>query len=433
MASMAGRAHDALTVLAMLARLARSTRWDRDRIRDYQHRQLGAQLRHATRHVPYYRDLGLSSPLTDPADALARLPLLNKAIVQREGSRLLWPEAALDESRASTTSGSSGQPTTTWFDRESWLLSKYALKMRRTLAAGPLFGQRLMIFDESSRADGRVDAPRFLRLPLLAQVRLSAFTGLETQYDVLRQFRPTTLYGAPSALTELARHAQDGNLDTPAVPTLFTSSEFLSAATRSTLEQRFGGRVTDIYGSTEFKEVAVQCRHGNYHINFESVYVETVPDPDGAGTRVVLTSLVNRAMPLIRMDIGDYASFGDAPCPCGLESPYLHGIRGREVEYLTLSDGRRLSPYLLTTHIETIDGIARYQFVQRAGGAVRLLVVPKTGGTDTAPIARRLADALARLLGAGAAFDIRFVEAIERTAAGKHRIVATEPSAGATP
>ncbi|MEO0996925.1 MAG: hypothetical protein AAFX58_05355 [Pseudomonadota bacterium] len=427
MASAFERAYAALTVLAMVARLSRSAHWDRDRIRDYQHRRLAAQLRHATRNVPYYRDLGPAPSLADPPQALAQLPLLNKSIVQREGSRLLWPDEALDESRASTTSGSSGQPTTTWFDRDSWLLSKYALKIRRTLGAGPLLGQRLMIFDESSRADGRVDTPKFLRLPLFAQVRLSAFTALEAQAEVLRQFRPTTLYGAPSALAELAGHAQAGGRETPAVATLFTSSELLSAATRRTLEQTFAGRVTDIYGSTEFKEVAVQCRHGHYHVNFESVYVETVPDPDGAGSRVVLTSLVNRAMPLLRMDIGDYASLGDTPCPCGLQSPYLHGIRGREVEYLTLADGRRLSPYLLTTHIEKIGGIARYQFLQRAGGAVCLLVVPDADATETAPIAAALQEALARLLGSEAVFDIRFVAVIERTAAGKHRIVATEP------
>ena len=118
--------------------------------------------------------------------------------------------------------------------------------------------------------------------------------------------------------------------------------------------------------STEFKEIAHECAYGRYHINFESVYVETEAEDDQTTPRLLVTSLVNKAMPLIRFDIGDYAKLGHDACACGRESPYLIDIAGREAEFLQLADGRRLSPYLLTTAVETAPGLVKYQFVQHA-------------------------------------------------------------------
>src|SRR6185295_14515719 len=96
----------------------------------------------------------------------------------------------------------------------------------------------------------------------------------------------------------------------------------------------WGVGVVDVYSSEECGQIALQCpEHEQYHVQSESVLVEVLDDegrPCAPGTigRVVLTTLQNFAMPLIRYDIGDFAEPGPA-CPCGRALPVLTRIVGR--------------------------------------------------------------------------------------------------------
>ena len=119
--------------------------------------------------------------------------------------------------------------------------------------------------------------------------------------------------------------------------------------------------------------MAWQCGHARYHLNFESTYLE-MPELGGR-CPLVFTTLVNRAMPLIRFSIGDQATVSDEPCACGRQSAWLSQIEGREGELITLPSGRRLSPYLLTTVIEADASILQYRIVQTAPANFRIDVV----------------------------------------------------------
>src|SRR5262249_11393150 len=153
----------------------------------------------------------------------------------------------------------------------------------------------------------------FKRGWLYAERVVSLYEDLAEHRRVIREFRPDMLYAFPSYLIELLRAYEQAGEPPPRVPLLFTSSELLSENARERIEAGFGGRLFDIYGTTEFKEVAWQCLAGSYHLNFESVYVET---PPGTGTWH-LTTLCNRAMPLLRFDTEDLGTLETgARCAC---------------------------------------------------------------------------------------------------------------------
>jgi phenylacetate-CoA ligase len=249
---------------------------------------------------------------------------------------------------------------------------------------------------------------------------LSVFTEPARSIEQLDRLRPQILGGFPSHFAELiAAYAAAGQTP-PRVPVIFTSSEHLSAADRARIERAFAGRVYNVYGSTEFKEIAWECRSGRYHVNFETVYVETEPRPD-LGQALLITGLANRAMPLLRFDLGDLGELGQGRCACGRQSPYVARIHGRQVEQLELPSGRRVSPYLLTTLIERHPGVRKYQMVQERPERLRIdVVMPNGSGSQTfAPIAAEIE----RALGGEVAVEFRPVEAIERTRAGKHRVL----------
>ncbi len=78
---------------------------------------------------------------------------------------------------------------------------------------------------------------------------------------------------------------------------------------RDEIAQHFGARVFESYGSTEMGPIAHECPAGSRHIMADHVYLEIFngdePAQPGEFGDLVLTSLFNRAMPLVRCRIGD--------------------------------------------------------------------------------------------------------------------------------
>jgi phenylacetate-CoA ligase len=390
--------------------LARSRRWDAEQIAQYQRRMLEGILVHAATTVPYYRALGIDRQNL----SLDSFPLLTKHDVQTQGESLLSDAFDPRHLHVSLSSGSTGRPTHTWYDRNAWVLAKHAMKLRRVLTdlRGPPY--RLLIIGEESptarRSSGR---------SLAGTCRLSIHDGIQKQLEVISRFRPTGIYGSPSWLLELVQTAKREQIALPRVRVVWTSSEVLTASVREELARGFGGAVRDIYGSTEFKEVAVECTHGRRHINFESSHVEVLPETASGAGSIVITSLINRAMPLIRYRVGDIGRLGTTACACGRAAAWLDELGGREVDLIEVPGGHRVSPYLLSTVIEAHGAIARYQLFEQEAGRidVRFQLRPDVDTFDAAPLAQELD----RAVNGALRFSFSRTDDIERTPAGKHR------------
>jgi phenylacetate-coenzyme A ligase PaaK-like adenylate-forming protein len=116
-----------------------------------------------------------------------------------------------------------------------------------------------------------------------------------------------------------------------AVRAVKSASEAKGARTRSASMRR----IRDNYGSTE-GFIAWQCPACSYHINAEHVAVEIVDErgiPVGPGQmgRILITTLENRLMPLVRYEIGDYAIASNDLCSCGRTLPVLGKVIGRGI------------------------------------------------------------------------------------------------------
>jgi phenylacetate-CoA ligase len=420
-------ATDLLDIGLGLARVYRSEYWSKDRIIEYQERATVQQLRYAVTHIPYYKDLEISVDSIVDTDSLQLFPKLTKRIIQEQGERLCNPAIIENSPFKSRTSGSSGEPTITWFDRKSWNFCKYALKIRRTMEGGAPWRQRQLLFDESAGADGQVNPPTRNRFGPFQQIRLSVFTPIEEQMAILLELKPTIIYGTPSGVKELCDYASARKLQMPSVPTVFLSSELITDAVRQKIEASFKGRVIGVYGSTEFKDLAHECEHGRYHTYFQSAHVESLSDNDQAPGPLLITSLVNKAMPLIRFDIGDYAQVGDDHCACGRNSPYLSNIAGREIEFLQLPDGRRISPYMLTTAVEAVPGLLKYRFIQKRDLSLQMEVVLSDSELSSTEQIRKIRRNVQLALHSDIDLPVHSVENIDRSAGGKHMIVTHLP------
>ncbi len=113
---------------------------------------------------------------------------------------------------------------------------------------------------------------------------------------------------------------------------------------RSVIEEAFGQPVTNRYGCEEVSLIACECEeHNGLHLNADGVYCEVIPDDrlnagPNAG-RLLVTDLTNRAMPLIRYQVGDVVVPSDRTCACGRGLPLIEQVVGREADYVLTPDG----------------------------------------------------------------------------------------------
>lgn len=107
-------------LLAMQFQLQQTQWWPGPRLRAHQFKQVGALVRHAYRHVPFYRrhfdQVGFDPQRDDVAEAWAHLPILNREQVQEAGEALVSASTPAEHGAISKTqtSGSTGRPVTVY-------------------------------------------------------------------------------------------------------------------------------------------------------------------------------------------------------------------------------------------------------------------------------------------------------------------------------
>jgi phenylacetate-CoA ligase len=222
-----------------------------------------------------------------------------------------------------------------------------------------------------------------------------------------------------------ARFLRERGLAVHRPHSIVTSAEMLEADDRRLLEEVFGCPVFDRYGCREVSVIASECRaHAGLHVNAECLYVE-VENPDGSRAApgetgaILVTDLLNRAMPLIRYRIGDLGALAEGDCPCGRGLPRLAALHGRSTDFLVGSDGRLVSGVFLATYVVAHrPSLGQVQIRQDRTGAVLYRVRPGSDFDATADFAY-LGAATRQHLGERAEAEFELVDALPAEPSGK--------------
>ena len=205
--------------------------------------------------------------------------------------------------------------------------------------------------------------------------------------------RPTLLFGHAHSLYLLALVVEQNDVHGIEPRAIIASSMMLLPHERAVIERVFGTKVTDIYGCEEVGLIAGECeRHEGLHLNVEQLMVEVLredgtPADAGEPGYVVVTDLLNRAMPFIRYRMEDMAVLAVDRCSCGRAFPMLKQLVGRTADFLRRRDGSRVAGIsLIENSLTRIPGIEQMQIVQPALLTIELRVVP---GPGFAPERRR--------------------------------------------
>lgn len=421
------------TTVAVRKRLEETQWWPQEKLEALQLERLGSLLQRAERQVPYYRDLFArigfrAAEVTSIAD-LQRLPFLTKPII-RQHQEALKAESAEGLARFNT-GGSSGEPLIFFIGRER-VSHDVAAKWRATRWWGVDIGDPEIVVWGSPIELTAQDRVRKLRDQLMRTQLLPAFAMSEAKLDdfvaTIRDLRPAMLFGYPSSISLIARHAEKRgqSMNDLGIKVAFVTSERLYDHQRDDISRVFGCPVANGYGGRDAGFIAHQCPRGGMHITAEDIIVEIVDKdgkvlPKGEAGEVVVTHLATGEYPFIRYRTGDVAVLSDKSCPCGRGLPLLEEIQGRTTDFVVAADGTMMHGLAVIYPIRDIPGIASFKVVQETRERVVVQIVPGEGcGNDVESL---IATGIKARLGQTVEVQVRRVDDIPREKSGKYRYV----------
>jgi phenylacetate-CoA ligase len=409
------------------------TQWDDlEAIRSRQLQRLRSQLTHAAATVPFYRRL-FSRLQIRPDDLrtledLRHFPILTKQDIRERADDLLSDAYRGQRLHVKKTSGSTGVPLSVLLD-EAGLQFKRACTLRSDEWSGWRLGERVAkVWGNPEYRHGGwrgwlrhrlLDRADYLDTLRLDDSALSSFAR--------RLFRrqPSLIFGHAHSVYLLAQFVAKHGPDGIRPKGILTTAMVLHPWQRRVIEETFACRVTNRYGCEEVSLIACECgQQQGLHINADGVYVEILrdgqPAKPGQPGAVVVTDLVNRAMPLIRYKVGDVASFSPHSCSCGRGLPLLARIEGREADYVTTESGDLISGISLTENFALkVPGVAQMQIIQESRTFFRFRIVPSATFGEASR--RELSRLVRERFGPRTEYEVEYVEAIAPEPSGKYR------------
>jgi phenylacetate-CoA ligase len=165
------------------------------------------------------------------------------------------------------------------------------------------------------------------------------------------------------------------------------------------------------------------------HIHMDSAVVEFVREDglaDGPGN-IVITSLMSRAQPFIRFNVGDMGTPRSDLCSCGLPLPLMSLDVGKVHHIFHLPGGRTVHSAILFKRVYRLKGIRAFQIRHTALGHIEIATVPIRG--EEAILEQEMASAIAKFekeLGPEVVIESRLVDEVPRTPSGKQPPVVSE-------
>lgn len=408
-------------------------------IRELQFQKLRAVLEHAYATVPYYRrcmkERGLvPADFTSGAD-LAKLPLLTRSTLFAEQNALMSSEADFSTLKTNYSSGSTGQRAVFAQDEEFRLWARAHQLRTYRWCAGFEIGEPFVLLWGSEIYFDMKQVVDFVDNALANRREFNTFRLsnqlLRKFLDEIVRFKPVLISTYANAMNLLAREAEQRNIKVPSLRCIQGTSEPMPPAMRERMSSIFGCEILDKYGSRETNIVSHECmRHDGMHIQAENAFVEVVDDdgnplPPGQKGRVVITTLNNQSMPLIRYATSDIAYLiPDEPCACGIGMPRMSHVAGREHDLIRTPNGDSIDAYFFTYLLMRFEEIHWFQVIQPALNKLFIRVLTPRP-LDDALIAQ-IKDRVMHHTGYAFELEIERLSEMPETKTGKFRLCISE-------
>jgi phenylacetate-coenzyme A ligase PaaK-like adenylate-forming protein len=262
----------------------------------------------------------------------------------------------------------------------------------------------------AQRTIGRTFYVNHARIPfLLPEEELAQMT------HEIGEWAPQLLDLDPVHGAWFALYCERNGIRLPSLRFILCSYEYFSVVHRRIIERVFGVPTLNLYGATESGHLLMEADDGAMLASRDTAHLEIIePDERGIGPLVV-TSLSNHLMPLVRYRIGDLVSAREEG------GRTIHVVHGRARDALRAAAGRRVTTWDVDQCFIGTSGIVHYQLRQDEHGVCALRYIPEDMNAP-APALDGLGSQLQALLGQREPIEVERVDTIVPSQSGKFRL-----------
>jgi phenylacetate-CoA ligase len=359
------------------------------------------KLREYVREVPLYRSATQATDTSTWTELLAALPFINKQDVKRDFPKnFLRAGQSLDDLLAKKSVEIEHTAGTTdnradllleygwWARQEMWALSLNA-DIARVLAENPE-AHRVTISSPACNGDITYNGTPSGKRRTLGNTRflsLSRFPFLLSTDDLDQMvaealdWDPVFLDTDPVYAAVFALHCERRKVKFSRLKFIITTYEYTSVLHKRILERVFGVPVYNLYGSTETGHLMIEQGAGEMVASRNVAYLDVIHQDDRGIGELVVSTLSNDYMPLLKYRIGDLVEA--RPTASGDGVTYI--LHGRAPDTLKAPDGRRITTRDVDQCFVGSTDLVHYRLQENSPGSFVLKIVSESDGvTKTA-------------------------------------------------
>ncbi|MGM0390564.1 MAG: phenylacetate--CoA ligase family protein [Bacteroidota bacterium] len=351
-------------------------------IKQIQWLELQKQLLYLQRNSKFYQrkfkefDIDVTKIAT--YEDLRRIPITSKEDLQRFNEEFVCvPKTEIID--FVTTSGTLGKPVNLALNEHD--LERLALN---EMGSFELIGvKKEDVVQITTTLDRRFMAGMayFLGLRKLGAGVVRTGSGLpQLQWDSVERFQPKYLVAVPSFLLKMIEYAIEHKID-------YKNSKLKAAvcigepirnldntlnALGTKIAELWDIELFSTYASTEMATAFTECElHSGNHIQPDLIVAEILdeagdPVKEGEPGELVITTLQNQTMPLLRFATGDILAYSEKPCGCGRNTLRLSALIGRKGQMIKLK-GTSVYPQSIIEVLHEFDVIKNFVIEAKKG------------------------------------------------------------------
>jgi len=403
--------------------------------RKIQKRKLFELIQYAFRNIPYYqkiiRECGINFSEEIIFEDIKRLPILTKEIIRNHFSDLYRFK---DKTYYTNTSGgSTGEPVVFYQDKE-YLDWANATKRLFNKWAGREIGDPMLKLWGSlpDILEGGKGFKGYLRQLFSGVILLGASKMSEKDMykciKMINRIKPCLILAYVNSVDVLAHFIEKNRLSIYSPHAIMTAAGVLFPEVKMKIEEVFRTNVFNRYGSREVSDMACNCeRDEGLHLISTIHYLEIVDDEgrpveSGKSGNIIVTSLTNYTMPLIRYQIGDRGTLSNKQCSCGRGFPLMKSVDGRLTDKFRNRFGDHISGGLFIDFFYYQSNIKQFQVIQEQVDfiSINLVLNDKSKFKDMNNNLKEIKQKICKVMGHETKVEYNIVDKIEPGPSGKY-------------
>lgn len=355
-----------------------------DNYNDWALNKINETINYAKNYSPFYKNNICVKEIED-LSRLSELPFTTRDDI-KNNYPFGFLAAGIDKVvRYAESTGTTGKTSSGFVTAEEWIENNLTLYFGWQQILNK--SDTLIIAVPYSLSYVGADIDRVSEMAGAVTIAAGAQSGVcdwERVLKLMNTLNVTAIVCAPTRILRLAYMAKEMGMDLTKnfnLKKIFCVGEALHDQKRKTIEQLWGCDVYVTYGMTEATSVGSPCKNKMIHLCENRYYFEIIDVDSGKPVNgnkkgeLVLTSLANKAMPLIRFRTGDMVCIDDTHDNCYLPFKKIKH-HGRIDDYIFLNDKKifyhEIENYLLS--LGELEPFFKFFYSDKK---IHLYIVPK--------------------------------------------------------